>query len=145
MWQTEATIDIGAPPTKVFEYLADLRSHKEWSSGVAEIVQIKGEAITVGAEFEAREVVPMKFKSFSRITRLEAPLHIEWKAWDGRMFEVDWAFDIEPLGASTRLVQRAQFRPENAVARVLLAALRKRQIPKENARSLQRLKQRLEA
>ena len=145
MWQTQASIDVAALPQIVYDYLADLRRHKEWSLGVEEINLVKGDRIEVGAEFKAEERVPMKFTSFSRITRLEPPSRIEWLAWDGRMFEVKWSFELRPTGSTTRVTQVARFEPRNILARALLLAIRKRQIPKENIKSLKRLKDCVEA
>jgi hypothetical protein len=144
MWQTEASIDVAAPAQEVYGYLSDFRRHKEWSLGVAEIEQTNGDMIAVGAEFEAVEKVPVRFTSYSRITRLEPPRWIEWSAWDGRAFQVSWAFEITASVDSTRVVQRACVQPQNLLGRALLLALRKRQIPKENAQSLLRLKSLLE-
>jgi uncharacterized membrane protein len=144
MWQTETSIEVAAPAERVYEYLADLRRHKEWSRGVAEIEQTTPGPIQVGTEFKATEEVPMKFVSYSRITRLDPPHRVEWTAWDGSHMNVDWAFALTPTGDGTRVVQTAQFRPQSLLGRVLLTIMRKRQIPKENRASLERLKALLE-
>ena len=145
MWQTEVSIDIAAPAERIYAYLADPRRHVEWSLGVAEIEQIRGDGIEVGAEFKAEEKVPVKFTSFSRITLLQPARRIEWSAWDGRTFHVDWAFEITPSGSSTLVVQRARVQPQNVLGRLLLFVIRRRQMPNENARSLRRLKEIIEA
>ncbi len=44
----------------------------------------------------------------------------------------------------TELTQRARFEPTNLVGRLVVSLMRKRQIPKENARSLARIKEVLE-
>ena len=145
MWATQTSVEVAAPPQRIYDYLSDLRRHKEWSTGVADIEQIKGEGIQEGAEFKAQERVPAKFTSFSRITGLEPPSRIEWRSWDGRLFNVDWMFEIKPNGGLTQVVQSAHFQPQNLFGQLLLTFMRKRQIPKENGHSLRRLKQRLEA
>jgi hypothetical protein len=57
---------------------------------------------------------------------------------------VNWSFELAPHDGSTRLVQRAQFQPTSLLGRILLAAVRKRQILRENAPSLARIKASLE-
>lgn len=145
MWQTETSIEIAAEAETVYSYLADLRRHSEWSTGVADIEQTTGQGAEVGAEFRSEESVPMKFVSYSRITALEPPSRVEWCSWDGRTFRVEWAFELNGRGDTTVVVQRASFQPQNLLGRVLFRTMRKRQIPKENARSLASLKALLEA
>jgi hypothetical protein len=145
MWTTESRVLVAAPQHQVFAYLSDFRRHNEWSLAVAEIEQTSGDGIGVGAEFVAHETVPMKFTSFSRITRLDAPSVIEWSAWDNRTFRVEWSFELSREQGATLVVQRAGVQPTSFPGKVLLNVMRRRQIPRENERSLQRLKAILEA
>jgi uncharacterized membrane protein len=141
MWETTQQIDIDAPVERVYDYLADFGKHSEWSLGVAELEQTKGDGIEVGAEFTARETTPVEFVSYSRITALDRPRRIGWESWDERTFRVGWAFDLSStVGGGTRLVQRAVFTPAGLFGRIMLRLMRKRQIPKENRQSLERIK-----
>lgn len=144
MWRTETEIEISAGTQEIYDYLADFGRHEEWSEGLEEIEPTPS-AEDPGREFVAREKVPAKFTSYCRVTALEPPVRIEWEAWDNRTFRVEWQFELVPNGTSTRVVQRATFMPQNLLGRALLVAMRRRQIPKENARSLARLKERLES
>ncbi len=144
MWETETSIDIAAPVETVYEYLADFPRHSEWSTSVGELVPVSNGPIAVGMEFEATEEVPARFTSYTRITVLEPGRRIAWESWDGRMMKVKWEFELSPQNGSTHLVQRARFEPTSLVGRILLATIRKRQIPKENAQSLMRIKANLE-
>lgn len=139
MWECQVSTNIAAPPETVYSYLADFQRHKEWSSGVAELEQTTSGPIGVGTEFRAVETVPMKFTSFSRITALEPPTRIAWEAWDGRSFRVEWQFELSPHTDGTRLVQRSRFHPTGLMGKLLLALMRKRQIPAENRQSLERI------
>lgn len=146
MWETESKIDIAAPVETVYEYLADFTRHAEWSTGVEEVAPVGNGATTlaVGAEFQVSETVPAAFTSYTRITALEPGQRIAWESWDGRTARVTWAFELAEQNGNTRLRQRARFEPTSLLGRILLTFMRKRQIPKENQRSLARIKANLE-
>ena len=144
MWKTESAIDIAAPPQRVYEYLADFPRHPEWSTGVKELVPVGKGPVAVGTELKAVEEVPARFTSHTRITALEPPQRIAWESWDGRTAKVKWAFELSSQNGRTHLVQRARVEPTSLMGRILLAAMRKRQIPKENAQSLAQIKANLE-
>jgi uncharacterized membrane protein len=145
MWETTQQIDIDAPVERVYDYLADFGKHSEWSLGVAELEQTKGDGAEIGAEFTARETTPVAFVSYSRITALDRPRRISWESWDERTFRVDWTFDLSStVSGGTRLVQRAAFTPTGLFGKIMLALMRKRQIPKENRQSLERIKELVE-
>lgn len=144
MWETESAIDIAAPVETVYEYLADFPRHPEWSTGVEELVPVDKGPVTVGTELKATEKIPARFTSYTRITALEPGRRIAWESGDGRNMKVKWAFELSPHNGSTHLVQRACVEPTSLVGRILLAAIRKRQIPKENAQSLAQIKAKLE-
>jgi uncharacterized membrane protein len=146
MFETTQQIDIAAPVERVYDYLADFTRHQEWSLGVAELVQTSGTGTVVGAEFKASETVPVSFVSYSRVTALEPPRRIAWTSWDDRTFHVDWSFDLSPtVGGGTRLVQRGVFRPDGLFGKIMAALIRKRQIPKENRQSMERIKELIES
>jgi uncharacterized membrane protein len=146
MFETTQQIDIAAPVERVYDYLADFPRHQEWSLSVAELEQTSGTGTVVGAEFKASETLPGKFVSYSRITSLERPRHIAWQSWDGRTFHVNWSFDLSPsVGGGTRLIQRSQVTPDGLFGRIMLALMRKRQMPKENRQSMERIKELIES
>jgi uncharacterized membrane protein len=144
MWETETAIDIAAPVETVYEYLADFSRHPEWSTGLEELVPVGKGPVSVGTELKATEKVPARFISYTRITGLEPGRLIAWESWDGRTAQVKWEFELSPQSGSTHLVQRARVEPTSLVGRILLTVMRKRQIPKENARSLAQIKAKLE-
>jgi hypothetical protein len=55
-----------------------------------------------------------------------------------------WEFALVGEDGVTELTLRARFEPTNLVGRLVVSLMRKRQIPKENARSLARIKEMLE-
>lgn len=108
------------------------------------MVPVGNGPVTIGMELKATEKVPARFTSYTRITGLEPGRRIAWESGDGRNMKVKWVFELNPQNGSTRLVQRAQFEPTSLVGKILLATIRKRQIPKENAQSLAQIKAKLE-
>ena len=145
MWENEVSTDIAAPIEDVYRYLADFPRHKEWSVGVADLVPIADGGACVGAEFAASETVPMRFASRTRVVALEPPRRLAWEATDGRLMRVEWALELSPTTGGTRLVERSRWRPRNLLGGTLLRLWRRRRIPEENRRSLERLKEILEA
>ncbi len=144
MFETTTSIRIAKPKERVYEYLSDLSRHAEWSTGLETIERTTPGPLAVGSEFRAVEKVPAKFVSHARITALTPPSCIAWEAWDGRVMRATWEFALAGSDGVTDLTQRARFEPTNLVGRFMVAFVRKRQIPKENARSLARIKEALE-
>jgi carbon monoxide dehydrogenase subunit G len=145
MYQSEGSIDINVAPALAYGYLADFARHAEWSKGVAEMKRVNGDGAAVGSEFEATETVPMKLTSHMRIVTLDEPRRIAWDAWIEGMMKAHWEFELASAGGGTHLIQRCQLEPQSLLAKLMMALMRKRQIPKENAASLQRIKANLEA
>ena len=144
MWESEVSTDIAAPVEEVYRYLSDFERHKEWSLGVAEMEPLTNGPVRVGKEFKASETTPFKFTSFARVTTLDAPQCIAWDAWDNRVMKVQWALEISSHNGATHLVERSRWQPTNLFGMVIFNLMRKRQIPRENRRSLERIKSILE-
>jgi uncharacterized protein YndB with AHSA1/START domain len=145
MWTSEVSIDIEAPAEDVYRYLADFPRHREWSSAaMAELKQLTPGPVGVGTEFEAAETNPSKIVTFSRITALEPPHRVAWHAWFQELMAADWEFEIVAKGDRSRLVQRSTWQPGNPAMGLLHRVVRRRQIPVENQRSLERIKRTLE-
>ena len=145
MWENEVSTEIAAPVEDVYRYLADFPRHKEWSVGVAELEPVADGRVGIGSEFAASETVPMKFASRARVVALEPPRRVAWEATDGRLMQVEWALELSPTNGGTRLVERSRWWPRNVVGGAILRLWRRRRIPDENRRSLERLKAILEA
>ncbi|MGH2534521.1 MAG: SRPBCC family protein [Thermomicrobiales bacterium] len=145
MWQSDVSTDIAAPVDEVFSYLADFPRHKEWSRSVTDIAPVAtNDPFGVGSEYSARESVPTKFTSYTRITAVDPPRHIAWDSADRRMMRVEWSFELSPRNSGTHLIQRSHWQPTNVLGRAVFAVMRRRQIPKENRQSLERIKAILE-
>lgn len=144
MWSNSVSLDISAPPEKVFAYLADFTHHAEWSTNVKKIVLVRGETGRVGAEYEAMEDIPRPMTTFARITELRAPNLIAWESTDKRVFRTNWRVEIEPRGDGSRLTQRVTFHPLSFMANIILYVFRVPRVRSENLASLGRIKKILE-
>src|SRR5207248_415174 len=111
MWEYETSIDIAAPPDKVYSYLADFGRHAEWSMSVATIEQVTPGPVGVGTEFKASETLPQDLVTFARITALEAPALIGWESTDYHVFRTRWTFALSQRNGGTHLVQHVHFEP----------------------------------
>src|SRR5712692_7884501 len=140
MWESEVSTDIAAPAEAVYHYLSDFERHNEWSLGVAELEPVSNGPVSVGKEFKASETRPFKFTSFARVTILEPPKRIAWEARDDRVMKVQWVFEMSSRDGTTHLVERSHWQPTNLLGTVIFNLMRKRQIPKENQQSLERIK-----
>jgi len=145
MYTAEVSVDIAAPPERVYDYLSDLSRHAEWSSSVTTIEQLTPGPAGVGTEFKASEIIPTKITSFARITALEPPRRIGWEATDHRVFKTQWEFELSPSGGGTHLIQRVRFQALNLPAVLLLNWVRRPKVSTENRQSLERIKTILEA
>lgn len=146
MYSKTVSIDIAAPPEKVYAYLVDFTKHKEWSMSVQDIQLVKGEAGKVGAQYRAEESIPRPITSFATITALDAPRLIAWESTDYKIFRTNWEIKMEPNSAGgTHLTQSVTFHPLNLLAIALLYLIRVPKVEQENLDSLARVKKLLEA
>ena len=143
MWEHEESIDIAAPPAKVYDYLANFARHSEWSMSVTALEQITPGEVGVGTEFKSSESLPQEFVSFARITALDAPTRVAWESTDHQVFRTSWEFQISPKSGGTHLVQRVTFYPISTFGNEFLP-VRQVQVPPENVKSLGRIKEILE-
>ena len=147
MWQSEVSIDIDVPVSEVYRYLADFPRHQEWAyARMAYLKQVTPGPIQVGSEFDAAETVPFQAVTHSRITALEPGSRVAWHAWWSRGSAFDWEFVLSESDGGARLVLRTAWHTA-LLFRVLswpLVLLRRRQMPVENRRSLERIKANLE-
>jgi hypothetical protein len=135
MWTSKVSIDVEAPAP------ADFVRHREWSSaGMAELKQLTPGPVVVGTEFEASETVPAKVVTYSRITALESNRRIAWHSWFRNLMAADWEFELTQVGRATHLVQRSSWQPGNPGMEIFHRLVRRRRIPIENLRSLERIK-----
>ncbi len=146
MYQNSVSLDIAAPPQKVYDYLVDFTKHAEWSMSVHKIELIAGEAGKVGAQYRASEVIPQDITSFATITALEPPRLIAWESTDHQVFRTNWEMRIEPnASGGTHLTDSVTFHPLSDFGTMVLDTIRVPQVEPENLASLERVKKNLES
>lgn len=143
MWENAVSIDIAAPPEKVFNYLSDFARHGEWSMSVTTLEQLTPGPVGVGTEFKSSETLPLEFVSFAKITALDSPTRVAWESTDHQVFRTVWEFEISPNAGGTHLVQRVTFYPISDFGKEFLS-VRQLQVEPENIKSLNRIKAILE-
>ncbi len=122
MWECQVSVDIKAP-----------------------VEQTTTGEIGVGTRFRAEEQVPRKYVSYCEITALEEPRLIAWKAWVGGVMRAEWEFRLSASAGGTRLVQVSRWEPAGPIGFLMLNLHRKRHVPRENQRTLNRISSLLEA
>jgi uncharacterized membrane protein len=144
MWESKASVEIEAPIDQIFRRLADFTRHSDFSDGLAAVEQTSGGPVGV-ARFRAEETVPGRYVSYSEITALEEPQLIAWKAWVEGVMRTEWEFQLTRSEAGTRLVQVSRWEAAGPIGFLMLNLHRKRNAPRENRRTLDRIKSVLEA
>jgi Polyketide cyclase / dehydrase and lipid transport len=145
MWKCQVSVDIDREPEAVYARLLDFTRHSEFSGALARVEQTTAGPIAVGTRFRAQETVPAKFVSFSEITALDKPRLIAWKAWVPHAMRTRWEFRIEPRAGGTRLVQLSEWEAAGPVGWLMLNLHRKRNVARENRRTLEQIKDALES
>jgi hypothetical protein len=106
----ETSIEIEAPPGRVWEIFTDFDSYPEWNPFVAHLTG----RVEVGKRIEAR-LTPPESKAMTFKPRVKAFVAEREFRWLGRLlvpgiFDGEHQFLLEPIGGSrTRFVQREQF------------------------------------
>ena len=145
MWQSEQSVEIQVPVDEAYHRLKDFTRHTDFSDALVCVEQVTSGPVDVGTRFRAQERVPGKVVSTSEITALDEPRLIAWEAWVDGIMRVEWEFRLSPSGGGTRLVQTSRWQPTGPIGFLMLHLHRKRNAPRENRRTLGRLKAVLEA
>lgn len=145
MWECTVEIDIQAPVDAVYSRLSDLSRHADFADGLVTVRQTTPGPAGVGTRYEAQEQVPRNYVSESEIIRLEEPSLIAWRAWLKGVMRTEWELRLLPIEGGTRLVQVSRWWPAGLLGFVMMNVHRKRHVPAENRRTLERIKSALEA
>ena len=113
MYSTTREITIAATPAKLFELIADLERHTEWSGSgeVLKIRKITEGPVRVGTKFEADEnitepkALKTKFVAQSYVTAMDQDHLFQWKSHPPKFPEgyVDWTYELTPVDGGTNV------------------------------------------
>ncbi len=101
-----ATIEIDAPPEKVWALVSDIERMSSWSPQVVRST-VNGDTIALGTTFanENRQD-DVEWPTNARVERFEPPREFAFKVKENRLI---WSFLLEPLpGDRTRVTQRRE-------------------------------------
>lgn len=108
--QVESRIELQAPASKVFDFVADHTNAPRWQSGIDEIRRITPGPIGVGTEHElTRRFAGMKVVARNRFIDYEPGRFVAFEIPSGKMTGVA-SYLVEPTGAnSCRLISNVDF------------------------------------
>ncbi|QCX28985.1 SRPBCC family protein [Nocardioides jishulii] len=101
----EHSVDVAAPPEKVWPLVSDLPRLAEWSPQVVKSF-VRGGEIREGTRLlNVNRRGLLVWPTRSRVVRYEPGREIAWRIDDNR---TTWSFTLQPTPTGTRLVQRRE-------------------------------------
>lgn len=99
----EHSVDVQAPPEKVWELVSDLPRIAEWSPQVVKSF-VRGGTVREGAQmFNLNHKGLLVWPTRADVVRWEPGREVAWKV---RENGATWSFTLEPTATGTRVVQR---------------------------------------
>jgi hypothetical protein len=132
----QTVIELKAPASEVFDFVADHTNAPRWQSGLHEVRRITPGPIGVGTEHEfARRFAGMRIVSRNRFIAYEPGRFVSFEIPSGKITGVA-SYRVEPTGTNTsRLISTVDFRVAGlaGLAAPLLALVFKRDFKKNEA------------
>jgi uncharacterized protein YndB with AHSA1/START domain len=101
----EASIEIAAPPAKVWGLVSDLRNMPRWSPQVRKTI-VRGGAMRVGAKLlNLNRRGLLVWPTQAMVTEYEPERRVAFKVRENWTV---WSFELEPSATGTRVVQRRE-------------------------------------
>jgi uncharacterized protein YndB with AHSA1/START domain len=115
VYSTSRETTIASTPQKIFELIADLERHSEWSGSgeVRNVRKITEGPVRVGTRFEADEnitqpaALKIKFIAQSHVTAFEQDHLFRWKSPVPKPPEgyAEWTYELTPEGDTTKVTE----------------------------------------
>ena len=102
--QLEASIDVAAPPAKVWSLLTDLPRMASWSPQVVKTV-VRGPVQLGTRSYNLNRRGPLFWPTRSKVVRFEPHREFAFRVKDNLTV---WSFTLEPTDAGTRVTQRRE-------------------------------------
>ena len=102
--QLEESIEVAAPPVKVWSLLTDLPRMASWSPQVVKTV-VRGPVRLGTRSYNLNRRGPLFWPTRSKVVRFEPHREFAFRVKDNRTI---WSFSLEPTDAGTRVVQRRE-------------------------------------
>jgi len=143
MAKLEFTVQIAAPPDRVFVFLVPQRMPHWYGSETDVRVEVQGGA----AEFQAGQKVRLGGRLGGRevsltatVTRYQWCRVLEWEFGDAYGVRGMQRWEIEPLGEGTRLVMRDAYEVPGRFGKILDALLTRWSVARRDRHDLERLR-----
>jgi uncharacterized protein YndB with AHSA1/START domain len=133
--RSQSDLHVAASPEDVFDRLADMRNDPHWNPMAIEMEKIGDGPVGSGTRFEGKmkRVGPMHMV----ITEYDRPRRLAMRG-GGRPSEVDFSASFEPAEGGTRVRTQLDMEPRSIAK--LFSPLMARQVPKQQAESMQAFK-----
>jgi uncharacterized protein YndB with AHSA1/START domain len=102
--QLEESIEVDAPPAKVWSLLTDLPRMAAWSPQVVRTV-VRGPVQLGTRSLNLNRRGPLFWPTRSKVVRFEPHREFAFRVKDNRTI---WSFSLEPTAAGTRVTQRRE-------------------------------------
>jgi uncharacterized membrane protein len=104
----QQTIEIAAPPKRVWDVMIDVERWPEWTSSVSRVELLGGTAFTVGSRVRIRQ--PRLAAAVWTVTTIEPERYFEWRSVVPGLTSIG-GHRVEPLGSErSRVVLSVEWR-----------------------------------
>ncbi len=102
----EDSIDIDAPPEKVWALVADIERMASWSPQVVSST-VDGDVVGLGTTFvNENHQDDLVWQTYAKVVRFDPPREFAFKVKENRLI---WSFELQPLpGGGTRVTERRE-------------------------------------
>lgn len=102
----EATVEIAAPPEKVWALVSDIERMASWSPQVVRST-VDGKSVGVGTTFvNDNQQGEVMWPTNAKVVRFDPPREFAFKVKENRLI---WSFELAPLpGGGTRVTERRE-------------------------------------
>jgi uncharacterized protein YndB with AHSA1/START domain len=138
--RAESELHVAAPPEEVFDRLVDMRNELHWNPMVVEMEKATDGEVASGTRFDGKmkRVGPMQMV----VTDYERPRRFRMSG-GGKPADVEFSASFEPADGGTRVLTDLQMEPRGITK--LFSPLMARQVPKQEAETMQSFKRWVES
>ena len=142
MSRIEVSVDIGAPPEVVWEFVSDLRRIPDWIEDTLAMLSVEPEPARLGTVYKERSRImgPVSRVTTWTIAEFDAP---RFQKHDGRvpmMAATSVSFGLEPSGAGTKFTLVFEYMPGNPLSSLTDGLFVRKNLERGFRRSIQNLK-----
>jgi carbon monoxide dehydrogenase subunit G len=145
MSRVTKVVSIKADPSKVLEYIADVKNHPAFISALKSVANLSGESKKVGESWDWTFVMAgLEIKGRAETVKYEEGKQYSFKTSGG--IASTFTYSVEPEDGGTRLTIDVQYEvPQNVLAKIADKAMVERLNEQEGERAAENLKAILEA